>query len=331
MVDDGLLPPPLPVPKPPSIPRGPDLEPGFVTDQLSWSVDSENSHIGSLATAGTTQTSGNPTFKSFTSNPGADVLRPVDSKLENAVDASSPEAALARFLGSSVLSPFTSAVDQYQVSKIRDAQQKFYQDHGQTLKNLSQDLSDARRAMKDLASWVSQQHLPDNGIRDIMQQKAATGNQAMSDLNDALASATDPDDRAKLQAMKSDFDKWTADRDARLKPEWKEETDLENRIDKIDQVVAFGQPDTLMSAAMSNGPTIETGGGNVISSTHQQPQALSYVQGLRDFLLGDRYQMIKTVRADLDSRDDRSVHELRRELGPRPLQCRLRGMRWRRA
>ena len=50
-----------------------------------------------------------------------------------------------------------------------------------------------------------------------------------------------------------------------------------------------------MKAGMSKGPTTDTGGGKVIGSTHQQPQALAYVQGLRDFLLGERLKLVKTM------------------------------------
>ena len=297
MPDSGLPPPSFPTPKAPSIPRGPDLETGFTKDALAGVVDMENSNTGirTPVTAGP----GKPTFTPFGSSPATNALRPVTSTLEKAVDASSPEAALAKFLGKSLASPFTSAVDEYQVAKIRAAQEKFYADHDVTLTEMAKNLSNARAGMRDLGKWLSQQHIPDNNIRGIMQQKSSAGNRAMSDLNDALSSATDPDDRAKLEAMKADSDKWTKDRDERLKPEWKEETDLENRIDKINRDIGFGQANSLMTAAQSDGPHVETGGGKVISSSVQQPEALAYVQSLRNFLLGSRSQTVSTIKGVL--------------------------------
>ena len=294
--DDGLAPPPPPVPKAPPIPRGPDLEKGFVDEQLRGVVGGQDSFVGKLALAGTTQESGKPTFKPFTPNAAADGLRPVTSTLEKAVDIDSPEAAWARFMGTSVMNPFTSAVDQYQVHKIRDMQAKFYQDHGYTLNKLAEDLSHAKGSMKRLCDWLSKQHIPDNNIRGIMDKKAATGNKAMADLDNALANTTDPDDRAKLQAMKSDFTKWTQERDQRLKPEWDEEIALENRMDKLNREITYGQSDALQNAGMSEGPRTDTANGQVISSTQQQPQSLAHVQSLRDFMLAQRLNVVKTIR-----------------------------------
>lgn len=294
--DDGLPPPPPPAPKAPSIPRGPDLEPGLVNGQLKEIVGGEDTAVGRLALAATRQTSGKPAFQPFSSNPGKDGLRPVTSTLEKAADIDSPEAAWARFMGTAVFNPFTSAADQYQVAKIRDLQEKFYQGHGDTLNYLDRQLNAAKRQMRELSQWLANQHIPDNNIRGLMQKKAAAGNQAMSDIDDALASATDPEDRAKLQAMKNDLENWTQDRDARLKPEWKEETELENRIDKLNREIYYGQSEALQNAGTSGGPRTDTGGGKVISSTHQQPQALEHVGSLRDFLLGERLRVVKTMK-----------------------------------
>jgi hypothetical protein len=293
MADDGLPPPPPPVPKAPSIPRGPDLEAGFVKNELTGIVSAQDPFVGKLALAATT--AGPPSLTPF-KPAGSDGLRPVASTLDKALDTSSPELALARFLGNSVFKPFTSGVDAYQVSKIRDMQEKFFAAHDYTLKKLSEDLGNARIAMRGLGNWLAKQHIPDNGIRGIMEKKAAAGNRAMADLNDALASATDPGDRAKLQAMKGDFDQWTQQRDERLKPEWKEETELENRIDKLNREIYYGQSNGLLNAASSDGPSTDTGGGKVIGSTHQQPEALRYVRSLRDFALKERKQLVGTIR-----------------------------------
>lgn len=279
----------------PSIPRGPDLEKDYVKQYVGYGLQNANNNLGSYASAATTQTSGTPTFKPFSAS-SVDGLTPLQSKLDKAVSGDiPPEDALARFLGTAITHPFSSGVDEYQTGKIKQLQEKFYADHDYDLKQLSKDLGDAKTAMRNLASWLAKQHIPDNGIRDLMLQKAKTGNQAMSDLDDALASATDPDDRAKLQAMKNDFDSWMKDRDARLKPEWQEETDLENRIDHLNREIYYGQSDGLMKAGMSNGPTTDTGGGKVVGSTHQQPQSLAHVQSLRDFLLGERLKIVKTM------------------------------------
>jgi hypothetical protein len=293
--DQGLPLPPLP-PRPtaPAIERGPDLEAGMVGRALSGIVSAQNPSIGRLALAATSQGSGRPTFQPF--NPGG-AGKPLSSTLEDAVDTSSPEVALAKFLGNTLARPFTSAVDQYQVGKIRDLLNDFYHQHNDDLKMLSHDLNHAKGTMGQLGDWMANQHIPTNDIRGILDKKAATGKRAMADLDYALASATDPDDRARLQAMKKDFDKWSNERDERLKPEAAEVNQLENRIDKLNREIFYGQSGALHNAGFSDGPSTETepGSGKVVSSTHQQPQALDHVRSLRDFLLGERQRLIRIM------------------------------------
>jgi hypothetical protein len=264
--DQGLPLPPLPArPTAPAIERGPDLEAGMVGRALSGIVSARNPFIGRLALAATSQGSGRPTFQPF--NPGG-AGKPLSSTLEGAVDTSSPELALAKFLGNTLARPFTSAVDQYQVGKIRDLLNDFYHEHNYDL----------------------------NDIRRILDKKAATGKRAMADLDDALALATDPDDRARLQAMKKDFDKWSKERDERLKPEAAEVNQLENRIDKLNREIFYGQSGALQNARFSDGPSNDgPPRGEVVSSTHQQPQALDHVRSLRDFLLGERQRLIRIM------------------------------------
>src|SRR6185295_17442551 len=292
--DAGLAPPTPPLPKGPSIERGPDLEAGFVNKELAQIVADQDPYVGKLAVAATTQTSGKPSFQPFKA--GGDGLAPVKSTLDKTLETDSPELALAKFTGTAVAKPFTSGVDAYQVGKIKEMQQEFYAKHGDTLIQLSKDLSKAKRAMRELGEWLGKQHIPDNDIRGIMNKKAATGNEAMRDLDAAIAQAEDPGDRDRLRAMKENFDKWTKERDERLKPEWKEETELENRIDHINREIHQNQADALVAAGRSDGPVTETGGGKIISSTHQQLQSFTHANSLRDFLLGERLRMAKMMK-----------------------------------
>ncbi|HLI64949.1 MAG TPA: hypothetical protein VKU90_01175 [Caulobacteraceae bacterium] len=294
MTDTSPLPPPvLPVRAGPAIQRTPDIESGAVGHSVRDLLTSQNEQLGPLA-RGAVRPQGEaaPTFPTFDARGGTG-LRAPSTILDRALDASSPEAAVAKFVGTAVLNPATSAVDAYKTGQIRQAQADFLNKYAPVLKDMSKNLGDAMRAMHALGDWLGKNQIPTNDIRGIMQRKAATGDQEGRDLDDALDSTTDPDTRAKLQAMKNDFDAWKKDRDTRVANEWKEETDLENRIDKMNREAFYNQS-TLLSGAGRAGdrPGIETSGDQVTNSTHQLGSALNYAAGIRNLLLQERQRMV---------------------------------------
>jgi hypothetical protein len=289
--DEGLPPPPPPIRPTMVIDRATDVAPGEVKQGLG---DIVNEVFGDRA-AQAAPPSGTPTFKPFSSN-GAAGLQPVQSTAERAVDPDSPEVALAKFLGTTLINPITSIVDQYEVSKIRAAQQKFLEDNGENLDKLSRLMGRSKRAMRDLSEWLSKQHIPATDARGLLDQKAAVGTQERIRLEDGIKEATDPSERARLQALKENFDKWIKERDARLVPEKIEQAQLEDRIDKLNREISTRQADAFNDAAYSNGPRTETSNGKVTASAETQPQALEHAASLLDFLVGERQQLISAVK-----------------------------------
>jgi hypothetical protein len=310
---DGLAPPPIPQPRPAPIVRTPDVGPGSVGASLSGILQTA---IGAPGMAPSLRggTPGITDYVPFTGG-GAGALAPVKSDLEDAVGignrssvtgplapveeylekqlgaTDNPAIAAAKYVWHAINNPFTSGTDEYQTAKIRAMQQKFLNDHADVLSGMSKELSGAIGAMAGLGRMLNGKAIQTNDIDGIMKKKAALGNDLMLQIDDALSSATDPDDRAKLQAMQNDFQNWLQDRDSRVKGEWPEEARLQNCIDKLNQEMRR-QAGLMQEAATSPSPRYQAStDGSVTESSVQTPQAFTYVKNLRGLLLGSQAQI----------------------------------------
>ena len=111
-----------------------------------------------------------------------------------------------------------------------------------------------------------------------------------SQLADAIANEDDPDEKAKLESEKKDVDTWLDDCDKRIAKDANQVSDLQRRTDAVRRV-AGTQSEALMDAALGDHPSNLTSDGQIVSTTHTQPDSVAYVAGLRRSLMQSRIQM----------------------------------------
>ena len=297
--NDGLGGAPIPAPRdPPRPPRGPDLALDTVRDSL---LDTANKGAAAtkkwekmIDTAAAHQ-DGAPSFKPFIGN-SADPTQAVESKLESVIGADPSMLGLLKGLGGGMLTmishPVSSATDSYQVSKIRDLQAKFFKDHDGVLRDLSEDHGKAKIAMRALANLMDGLPIEPSTLERIMREKRAAGDRVRRQIDAGLKGAKTPEEKQKLEAMKTDMDKWTAERDQRLKAEEPAYNMVRDKADASWNAISE-QRHNMRSAADSPGPTTTTGGtpNHVLETTHTQPDAALHVASLHSFLLQARAQI----------------------------------------
>ncbi len=296
--NDGLSGGPVLPPRPAPAPRHDDLSIDTVRDSLANTASNHSDAVQPWAKALATSAKqgGPPSFRTFDPS-GPNPLKPVESMFEKAIGSDPTTGGFLKGMGNYLLTavgqPVTGFTDEYQVAKIRELQKKFLEDHDYTLRQLSEDLGRAKVNMRLLANMLDDTSFGTGKLDQIMKEKKEVGDHERLRIQDALDNTKDPEARKKLQAMKDDMDKWTVDRDQRLKAEQPAVDTLHGKMDKLnDQVLK--QRDSMRAAADSSGPSNLTGsdgkGGpnRVLESSHVQPDAAMHAATLHNFLLRSR-------------------------------------------
>ncbi len=235
---------------------------------------------------------------------GPDPLGEVRSSFESAVVGDQPDTStwgLLRAIGGAMLtgtsSPIASITDQYQVEKIRELQKAFLDTHHSSLSSLSDNVSKAKRAMRDLAEMVAQSPFDPSRLTDLLRRKRQAGNDTLRDIDERLTMTTDPAERARLQGMRDDLTGWMAERDARTAAEQEQVGDLAGRLQGLESRM-MQQRGLLEQAGASEGPRNVTSGGRVVETSHHRPDAPIHVASLQDLLLGAKAGIDQMLRRD---------------------------------
>ena len=276
----------------------PDLAPGSVRDAISGTLSKANAATAKWAKpiATSAQQPTAPAFHPF-SESEPNPMQAMESMAEHAVGADPSLAGLVgglgNFLMTSISHPVTAITDQYQVDKIRDLQAKFLKDHGETLRDLDEDLSNTKLHMRELGDLLDKTWFNKDKLDNIMKNKQRAGDHERSQIEDALKRTTDPAERQKLEAMKDDLDKWRADKDRRLSHEKPDVDLLQQRLQDYNDGI-FNQKSAIIDAGHSASPSTSTGRrtpngpSEVIDSSHTRPDAVMHVASLHNLLLQAR-------------------------------------------
>ena len=300
---DGLTPPPVPQPRPAPIPRAPDLQ--SVSQGIAGVLQTENASLGRDVSL---LLRGQPNFHGFSgADPGG--LGAIQSRTEQTGFEAFGDNTLkkiANYLDEKFFHFFASSADQATVDKVRNLQKQFFENHGRDLQAMDDAANSVMAKMGELGRFLNGQptsrgqfsgHLPDNDITGIMQKKSALGTGLAPQVDDALAAAKDPDDRAKLQGMKDDLQSWLKDRDDRVKKEWPQVSSLQGCVDTMNTEISRQRAGLLKAAddnfALRNkqrpylvSPTDTSPG----ESNLMTPALAQYIASMRNSLLQGRTQ-----------------------------------------
>ena len=279
----------------------PDLAPGTVHDALFDTLSRANAATVKWAKpiAANAQQPTAPAFRPFTDSEPNPMQR-VESMAEHAVGADPSLMGMVGGFGNFLLTtmplvgdPVTAITDQYQVEKIRDLQAKFLKDHGDTLRDLDEDLSNTKLHMRELGDLLDKTWFDKAKLDKIMKDKQRAGDHERAQIEDALKRTTDPAERQKLEAMKDDLDKWRADRDRRLSREKPDVDLLKLQLEAYNDGI-YDQKSAIIDAGNSASPSTSTGRrtpdspNRVIDSSHTRPDAVMHVASLHNLLLQAR-------------------------------------------
>jgi hypothetical protein len=309
------------MPEPDGLPGGPVLQPnlnlnvpqtqGVTRGMVSSGVASMlNSAAGgtdmNVYNAVGKSSGGAPGFPSFQGG-GPDPLAHIPSTLEAAVgSANSPEAAILKAVMTGLTRPVATISDGLsrllpwvgaggRLNRIDDLQQNFFQNHAGDLANLSDSMNSALKNIRNLGylmqpDSIDKFHLSAGPLQQILEQKKQVGRDLSDQLADAIANTDDPDEKAQLQTEKDQVDAWMANCDQRIAQDQSAITDLQQRTNAVMRV-ANTQSQALVNAAFSPSPGNVTSDGQIVSTTHTQPDAVQYAAGLRQSLIQSRVQM----------------------------------------
>jgi hypothetical protein len=178
------------------------------------------------------------------------------------------------------------------VSKIRELQAEFFKNNADDLVELSENMSTAKRAMRELAELMGSYGPNPKKLAELMEKKRRVGNTTREDIDRALERSTDPAERARLQALKAEAARQQAERDARMAAEQEELNNLNGRLHGVDAEL-YRQRMRMEEAARSLSPRTDTSGRGtsdfkVVGTTHTQPDAIIHATSLKDLLLGSK-------------------------------------------
>jgi hypothetical protein len=247
-----------------------------------------------------------PRFVPF-KDEGPDAFQSVESMLSDALGggtASTTHLGIAKDLAMGMLTAITQPIavvtDEYQVDKIRELQQAFLRNHEAVLTGLDESLSKAKASMRGLEALVEGLSLGATELRRIFEAKRRAGNAELWDIDRALEATSDPEERARLQAMKDDLEAWMDERDRRVEAEAPEVAELRNRLRWFEDEL-YRQRRLFEEAGRSAGPRTQMGRAGPgaplepISTTHTRPDAVAHVTGLYDMMLASKAALDRTT------------------------------------
>ena len=245
---------------------------------------------------------GAPGFPSFKGG-GPDPLAQIPSTLQAAVSsASGPELAALKAMMTGMGQPVATISDALSrlipgatLNRIDQLQQNFFRNHADDLADLSTYMSNALVNIRNLGylmqpDSLAKFNLSTGPLQQILDQKKQVGRDLSDQLADAIANTDDPDEKAQLQLEKDQVDKWIANCDLRIAQDQNAVSSLQQRVDSVMRV-ANQQSQALVNAAFSPSPGNVTSNGQIISTTHTDPNAVNYAMGLRQSLIQSRVQM----------------------------------------
>lgn len=186
----------------------------------------------------------------------------------------------------------------YQALKFNNALKQFEPlgDLEPVVRQVDADLSGAADYTQRLADLA--RNFPgfdSSAIRELLHRKKYLGDGLAGRIDDAIAAAKTPEDRARLEALKKNVQDWTAKRDSTVKAEIKDYGDLDAKM-AVTGHEAYNQKDSLekasqiMQKAISGGPIGSNGIG-----FHLSPQALFFVGAMRQTLMGARTRLTQGI------------------------------------
>ena len=309
------------MPEPDGLPGGPVLQPnlnlnvpqlqgltrGMVSNGVASMLDTAagGSDLNVYNAVGRTS-GGTPGFPSFQGS-GPDPLLHIQSTLEASISAQGgPEKAILNAVMTGLTRPVATISDGLsrllpwvglggRLNRIDDLQQNFFKNHAGDLANLSDSMNSALKNIRDLGylmqpDSIDKFHLSTGPLQQIMEQKKQVGRDLSDQLADAIANTDDPDEKAQLQTEKDQVDAWMANCDQRISQDENAITDMQQRTNAVMRA-AGTQSLALVNAAFSNSPGNVTSDGQIVSTTHTQPDAVAYAAGLRQALIQSRVQM----------------------------------------
>lgn len=284
----------------------PDLEPGAVGNLLAGTRSASEFRTARYQDSVTMRSEAGEDISRVTTfnESGPNALGEVQSLFEASVLGDHPDASmlsLLRAVGGALLtgtsSPVAAITDQYQVEKIRELQKEFLEANNDSLLKLSDYLSKAKKAMRDLAEMMAQSPFDPSKLTGLLAKKRTAGNATLRDIDAALQRTTDPAERARLQGMRDDLTRWMTDRDARTAKEQAQVGDLAGRLQGLEAQM-MRQRDVLEQAGLSDGPRNLTSDGRVTETSHHRPDAAAHVASLQDMLLGSKVGIDRMLRLE---------------------------------
>ena len=249
---------------------------------------------------------GAPGFPSFKGG-GGDPLAHIQSTLESSINAQGgPEKAIMDAVMTGLTRPVATISDGLsrllpwvgaggRLHRIDELQKNFFQNHAGDLTSLSDSMNSALKNVRDLGYLMQPDsfdkfHLSAGPMQQILEQKKQVGRELSSQLENAIANTDDPDEKARLQAELDDVNAWTAQSDQRIAQDQNAISEMQQRTNAVMRA-ASAQSDALVNAAFSPSPGNVTNDGQILSTTHTQPDAVQFAQGLRQSLIQSRVQM----------------------------------------
>ncbi|HWP42566.1 MAG TPA: hypothetical protein VNO14_04980 [Blastocatellia bacterium] len=237
---------------------------------------------------------------------GPDALANVESLLESAVGGDPSLAGTLKGLGGGLLTvlsePIAVITDEYQAGRVKELRAAFLRENADTLIALDESLRAAKARMRELSALLGNATVGSNWPEPdrILAEKMTVGDRVLRDINRALQETNDPQERARLEALRDEMTEWMAERDARIEAERPEVDELRERLSQLwDQLLNL-RP-IIREAATATGPKTEVGCPHpdaemaVLTTTHHRPDAVAHVVSLRDLLLAARAGLTRAM------------------------------------
>jgi hypothetical protein len=185
---------------------------------------------------------------------------------------------------------FGFLASEYQALQFNSAWQKFETDEylRKLIRMVDGHLDGAKEFTRRLANLTARS--PDfdaSGTRSLLHRKQYIGDGLGRRIDDALANAKTPEDRARLEKLKGDVHDWLGKRDSTVKAEFNDFNDLEVKM-AVTGTETRAQSEALDKAA----DVMQKANGLAL---HTSPEALFFVGAMREALMGARTRLTQAI------------------------------------
>jgi hypothetical protein len=184
---------------------------------------------------------------------------------------------------------FGFLASEYQALHFNNAKQKFEEgDLGKAVRKVDADLTTAMNFTRRLADLAARPPgFDSSAMRSLLERKQHLGDGLGRSIDDALANAKTPEDRARLETLKKSVQDWTSKRDTTVKAEFNDFSDLDAKMavterESRDQSHSLDKAADIMQKANS-------------LALHTSPEALFFVGAMREALMGARTRLTQAI------------------------------------